>query len=114
MRYTCIASKQTTGIKEEEYNIFVAGDSHNTAENSAILIYNNNDDYFSLAEDAKKEGANLMIVREYSSLNHQTTTLPSIHCYENIVNNLTEYVSQNESASITIELIREIDVTQDM
>ena len=113
MRYTCIASKQTTGIKEEEYNIFVAGDSHSTAGNSAILIYKN-DDYFSLAEDAKKKGADLMIVGEYTNLKHWTTTLPSIHCYKSIIGDLAEYISQNESAFITIERIRETDVTQDM
>ena len=113
LSYVCIASKQTLGIKEEEYNIFVAGGSHNIKGYSAILVYNEDDDYFNLAEGAKKEGADLMIVGESDYLKHRTTTLPSVHCHINAFNDLEYYVSQNENVSITIERFREGSMSQD-
>ena len=120
--YECIASKQTTGLKDT-YNLVAVNDDETGCnselglsfqEGSAVLIINSGCEYPEKAANMKKYGAEIMIVGEWTSYDYTVTGLPSVHCeYSTDMSELLNYVKENENTPAYLTRVREDEPTKD-
>lgn len=120
--FECVASKQTTGIKEE-YNLTILNDFEDTgcsriwkrfSDTDAVLVIISDCEPYEKAVNIKSSGAGLMIIGEASSYSYSTSSLPSIHCnYYTVVSKLLDYVYENGTVPMKLTRIREEESKQD-
>lgn len=123
--FTCIASKQTLGIKEN-YNLDILRDSVEDGcdstlgidfpENTAVLLFKDGCEYYEMAVNSKSYGAEIMIIGDSSPYKYCTTVLPSIHCDFDVAIEIYDYMVNLPDAQklqVNLTRVREDESTKD-